>query len=59
MIKKRLWSEIAGWTFRSDLAHHLVGGSEHWKSRRRQGYAFPAEPTLLGEVLSRGFAEGV
>jgi hypothetical protein len=56
--KPRVRDEIAGWTFRRGFALQAVGGALHWKARRRNGYMFPADPSLLGEVLLRGFAEG-
>jgi len=55
--KARVWDEVARWTFRHGVVLQVVGGVQHWKARPRRGYAFPADPSLLGEVLLRGFAE--
>jgi hypothetical protein len=47
------WNAISRWTF-------MLSGTTAQGTgvRIRRGYAFPAEPTLLGEVLLRGIAEG-
>jgi hypothetical protein len=51
-------NETPRWTLNTGVTHRNLGGVDHWQPDSRRGYAFPAEPSLLGEVLLRGIAEG-
>lgn len=59
MIKLHVWTEIARWTFKHGVPLQALRDAPHWHTRTRKGwYAYPDDPSLLGEVLLRGFAEG-
>jgi len=50
-------NESARWTLNAGVTHRNRGGNERWQPDSRNGYAFPVEPSLLGEVLLRGISE--
>lgn len=58
MSKPRTWTELAQWTFKNAMTPRTVGGAVLRREEPRSGYAYPDDPTMIGEVLLRGIAEG-